>query len=91
MLKVLVMKENYLCELEKEGRSNTTFDSKILYFTSTGKTPWPFWSQLILYKTRWTTEISPEKAHKYYWLNCLYLTGNVIPFPQLEFPKSFRK
>lgn len=39
MLKVLVMKENYLCELEKEERSNTTFDSKILYFTSTGKTP----------------------------------------------------
>lgn len=66
--------------------------NKVLYFTFTGKTPWPYWSQLILYKTRrWTTEISPEKAHKYYWLNSLYLTGNVIPFPHLEFHRSFRK
>lgn len=28
------MKENYLCEVEKEERSNTTFDTKIKYYIS---------------------------------------------------------
>lgn len=29
---ILVVKENYRCEVEKEERSNTTFDSKIKYY-----------------------------------------------------------
>lgn len=84
------------CELEKRRKKQYNFwqQNKVLYFTSTGvngKTSWPYWSQLILYKTRWITEIPPETVRKYYWLNRLYLTENVIPFPLLEFQKDFRK
>lgn len=79
------------CWEVQKGRKkqyNLWQQNKALYFTSTGvngKTSWPYWSQLILYKTwRCITEISLT----YYRWNHLYLTGNVIPLPLLEFQKD---
>lgn len=73
---------------KKKKKRNATFESKIKYYILL---PWELITklpdhtrQLILYKTRWVTEISPGKAHKCYWLNSLYLIGNVIHFPSLN-------
>lgn len=60
MLKVLVMKKNYLCELEKEERSNTTFDSKIKYYILLALAKLP---DLTVVSWFYTKQDEPLKSH----------------------------